>query len=246
VTDEPPGEHAGPEQRLGMFAALGDPTRRALYEYVTEHGGWVGREQAADATGIGRTLAAHHLDRLAADGLVEVAYQPAGDRRGPGAGRPAKVYRRASQQFELSLPPRRYELVARLLADAVDSSRRDAVPLDQALERSARTAGEAMATECRVELPRRAARGQVRTAIAAELRACGYEPVVVPSGAITLRNCPFHDLAQRHTELVCGLNLALLDGLVGGLPAARLTALLEPGEGRCCVKLDPAATGRIA
>ena len=241
MTDEPPGEHAGPAQPLGVFAALGDPTRRALYEYVAEHGAWVGREQAADAVGIGRTLAAHHLDRLAADGLVDVAYQPAGERRGPGAGRPAKVYRRASQQFELSLPPRRYELVARLLADAVDSSRRDGIALDQALEQSAQRAGEAMAAECRVELPRRAGRGRVRTAIAAELRSCGYEPVVVPSGAITLRNCPFHDLAQRHTELVCGLNLTLLAGLVGGLPAARLTARLEPGDDRCCVKLDPSA-----
>jgi predicted ArsR family transcriptional regulator len=239
VTDEPPGEHARPAERLALFAALGEPTRRALYEYVAEHGGWVGREQAADVIGIGRTLAAHHLDRLAADGLVEVAYQPAGERRGPGAGRPAKVYRRASRQFELSLPPRQYELVALLLAEAVDGSRRDGIPLDHALEQSARRAGEAMATECRVELPRRAGRGQVRTAIAAELRSRGYEPVVVPSGAITLRNCPFHDLAQRHTELVCGLNLALLDGLLRGLPAARLTARLEPGDDRCCVKLDP-------
>ena len=134
MTDEPAGEHAGPEQRLAAFAAFGDPTRRALYEYVAEHGGWVGREQAADAIGIGRTLAAHHLDRLAADGLVEVSYESAGERRGPGAGRPAKLYRRATQQFELSLPPRRYELVARLLADAVDSGRRDGIALDQAIE----------------------------------------------------------------------------------------------------------------
>ena len=241
MTDEPPGEHAGPQRRLGAFAALGDPTRRALYEYVAEHGGWVGREQAADAIGIGRTLAAHHLDRLAADGLVEVAFQPAGERRGPGAGRPAKVYRRASQQFELSLPPRRYELVARLLAEAVDSSRRHGIALDQALDQSAQQAGEAMAAECRVELPRRAGRRRVRAAIAAELRSCGYEPIVVPSGAITLRNCPFHDLAERHTELVCGLNRALLAGLVGGLPAARLSARLEPGDDRCCVQLDPSA-----
>ena len=97
-----------------------------------------GREQAADAIGIGRPLAAHHLDRLAADGLVEkVSYESAGERHGPGAGRPAKLYRRASQQFELSLPPRRYELVARLLADAVETSRMDEIALDQALKQAA-------------------------------------------------------------------------------------------------------------
>jgi predicted ArsR family transcriptional regulator len=240
------GEQSGRREGLEVFAALADPTRRALYQYVAEHGGWVGREPAADAVGIGRTLAAHHLDRLAADGLVEVTFQPAAERRGPGAGRPAKLYRRAPQQFELSLPPRRYELVALLLAEAVDSIRREGVGVDDALERSARRAGEAMATECRVELPRRAGRGQVRRAIAAELRSRGFEPVVAPSGAVTLRNCPFHELARRHTELVCGLNLALLDGLVGGLPAARLTARLDPGEDRCCVKLDPAVPPTVA
>jgi predicted ArsR family transcriptional regulator len=224
------GEQSGRREGLEVFAALADPTRRALYQYVAEHGGWVGREPAADAVGIGRTLAAHHLDRLAADGLLEVTFQPAAERRGPGAGRPAKLYRRAPQQFELSLPPRRYELVALLLAEAVDSIRRDGVGVDDALARSARRAGAAMAAECRVELPRRAGRGQVRRAIAAELRSRG----------------PFHELARRHTELFCGLNLAVLDGLVGRLPAARLTARLDPGEDRCCVKLDPSAPPTVA
>jgi predicted ArsR family transcriptional regulator len=229
-----------PDGPFDALAALGDPTRRALYEYVVEQGGWVGREEAAEATGIGRTLAAHHLDRLAADGLVEVDFQRTGDRRGPGAGRPAKLYRRASRQFEISLPPRRYELAARLLADAVDASQREGLNLDRALERGARRAGETLADEVRAGLPARPGRKSLRLAIDGRLRACGYEPVHDAAGAITLRNCPFHELARRHTELVCGLNLALLDGCVGSLPAARLSARLDPGDGRCCVRLEPA------
>jgi predicted ArsR family transcriptional regulator len=230
-----------PGEPFDALAALGDPTRRALYEYVVEQGGWVGREQAADATGISRTLAAHHLDRLAAEGLLEVEFRRLGDRRGPGAGRPAKLYRRAARQFELSLPPRRYELAARVLADAVDSSQRDGVALAEALERGARRTGQAMADDVRAGGPGRSGRRALRLAIDAELKACGYEPEHDSAGSIALRNCPFHELARRHTDLVCGINLALLDGFVGSLPSARLAARFDPGEGRCCVRLEPAS-----
>ncbi len=235
------GDGERSDQPLAAFAALGEPTRRALYQHVADHGGWVGREEAADAVGISRTLAAHHLDRLAADGLLDVDYQRTNERRGPGAGRPAKLYRRAARQITLSLPPRRFELMARLLAEAVDAARQDDVDLAEALSSSARQAGEAMAAARATDLPRRAGSGRTRTAVAAELHARGYEPVVAPSGAITLRNCPFHELAERHIDLVCGLNLALLEGLVAGLPTARLVARLAPAPGRCCVTLDPAS-----
>jgi predicted ArsR family transcriptional regulator len=235
-------ERPDPAQPLAAFAAFGEPTRRALYQHIADHGGWVGREEAADAVGISRTLAAHHLDRLAADGLLDVDYQRTNDRRGPGAGRPAKLYRRAARQIALSLPPRRFELVARLLAEAVDTARQDNVDLTEALAHSARQAGEAMAAARATDLPRRTGSGRTRAAVADELQARGYEPVIAPSGAITLRNCPFHELAQRHIDLVCGLNLALLEGLVDGLPAARLVARLAPAPGRCCVTLDPTSS----
>ena len=230
-----------PDDPFDALAVLGDLTRRALYEYVVEQGAWVGREQAAAATGISRTLAAHHLDRLAGEGLVEVEFRRLGDRRGPGAGRPAKLYRRASRRFEISLPPRRYELAARLLADAVDSSQREGVALEAALEHCARNSGRAMADEVRSGTPARSDGAALRPEIDAELRACGYEPEHDSSGAITLRNCPFHELARRHTELICGINLALLDGFVGSLPSAGLAARLDPDDNRCCVRLEPTA-----
>jgi predicted ArsR family transcriptional regulator len=131
--------------------------------------------------------------------------------------------------------------MARLLADAVDAARQEEVDLAEALSSSARQAGEAMAAARATDLPRRAGSGRTRTAVAAELHARGYEPVVAPSGAITLRNCPFHELAERHIDLVCGLNLDLLEGLLAGLPSARLVAHLAPAPGRCCVTLDPAS-----
>ena len=51
----------------------------------------------------------------------------------------------------------------------------------------------------------------------------------------TLANCPFHALAQSHTDLVCQMNLALVDALVDEI--GDVDAHLDPAEGRCCVTL---------
>ena len=78
------------DQQLTGLAGLGDPTRRALYRYVAERGVPVSRDEAAQAVGISRPLAAYHLDKLIDDGLLEPRYHRRSSRRGPGAGRPAK------------------------------------------------------------------------------------------------------------------------------------------------------------
>src|SRR3954451_24809447 len=95
---EPPSPGDEATDAVGAVGVLAEPSRRALYEYVVDQGTWVGRDQAADAIGAQRGIAAHHLDRLAEAGLLEIGYQRLGDRTGPGAGRPAKVYRRASAE----------------------------------------------------------------------------------------------------------------------------------------------------
>ncbi|MCZ7631147.1 MAG: hypothetical protein M5U19_19820 [Microthrixaceae bacterium] len=115
MDDEPPttveephagqGVDGGSSGGLDALRALGEPTRRALYDHVVAVGDWVGRDAAADAVGIERPNAAHHLDRLAADGLLEVDYRRISGRRGPGAGRPAKLYRRALTEIGVTLPP---------------------------------------------------------------------------------------------------------------------------------------------
>ena len=65
----------------------------------------------------------------------------------------------------------------------------------------------------------------------------GYEPCRDGDGIIRLRNCPFHQLAERHREVVCGMNLTLVEGLVGGLGADGWQPLLDPRPGYCCVAL---------
>ena len=114
----PPG---GPD--LASLSSLDDPVRRRLYEIVTRQAGPVGRDEAASAAGIGRALAVYHLDKLVESGLLTASYQRPAGRSGPGAGRPAKLYARSGREFAVTVPPREYELAARLLVQVVESDR---------------------------------------------------------------------------------------------------------------------------
>ncbi|EHN11623.1 putativetranscriptional regulator [Patulibacter medicamentivorans] len=213
---------------LDAIAALGglaDPVRRRLYEAVAGSPTPIGRGEAADAAGITRTLAAYHLDRLAKDGLLVVSYARRSGRSGPGAGRPAKLYARAEAEFAATAPPRDYGLAALLLAEAAagDATGTTGRALRAAAEQLGRELADADPAPATVE---------------DALRSRGYEPYD-DDGTLRLRNCPFHAAAQRHPDVVCAMNLALLDGLASGL-ACPAQPQLDPGPDRCCVAI-PAA-----
>ncbi|WP_425471264.1 helix-turn-helix transcriptional regulator [Streptomyces roseicoloratus] len=247
---------------VSAVAALDEPTRRRLYEFVVRRRKLVGRDEAADALGLARKTAAFHLDRLADESLLDVVFERRSGRSGPGAGRPAKLYRRSARQVAVSLPDRRYELAGRLLAQAVEESDATGEPVRAVLHRKAGELG--------TQLGR-----QSGTDVFALLERYGFEPRR-EEDAIVLDNCPFHALAQEHTQTVCGMNLHLLRGVLDGLnasdrdapgedatdgdtsaggdpvgdltrgaaadpAAAGLEACLAPGPGHCCVRLRPAA-----
>ncbi|GEP40358.1 ArsR family transcriptional regulator [Nocardioides psychrotolerans] len=210
------------------IGALADDTRRALYEYVSAQAEPVGREQAATELGVAVHNVNFHLDRLVTEGLLEVEYRRLSGKTGPGAGRPSKLYRRASREFAVSLPPRRYELVGDILAAAV-SCAAEGVPLDQALHESARREGLSLAQGAE-----KFDRAGSLPALAQVLRSQGFEPQV-RDDEVVLSNCPFDALAQKHTALVCGLNQSFVQGVADSLGSG-ITACLEPEPGRCCVK----------
>jgi predicted ArsR family transcriptional regulator len=224
---------------VATIGALAEPSRRALYEYVSSRRDWVSRDEAAQALGLQRGITAHHLDRLAGDGLLEIDYRRLTDRRGPGAGRPAKLYRRAPTEVAVSLPARRYELAGRLLAQAVERSQDDGTPIGPAIDAAARVEGTALAEEARRGLGRRSGVQARRARLLDALRSRGFEPETRADGVTVLHNCPFHRLAQEHTELVCGMNLCLLEGALDELGDVGLRAELEPEPGYCCVRLHP-------
>lgn len=229
------------EQPLAAICGLEDPVRRSLYEFVASRAGRITRDEAAQATGVARSLAAYHLDRLVSLGLLDAGYGRAGGRSGPGAGRPAKVYARSDREFTVTVPPREYELAARLLAAAVaadqDGPARE--HLRKAAERTGAQLARAAGGPARAAGTRRPA--EARRAMRAALAAHQFEPYDDPSGRLGLRNCPFHQLVLRHPDVVCAMNLALIQGLARGLGADDLRPELDPGPGRCCVVVSPAA-----
>ncbi len=250
----------GPD--LASLSTLDDPVRRRLYEVVARQPGPVGRDEAAAAAGVGRALAVYHLDKLVDSGLLTATYQRPAGRSGPGAGRPAKLYARADREFAVTVPPRSYELAARLLVHAVeaDTSGQSRAALGQA----ARRLGAEWGRSYRADADRpgaasggvhgaagggvHGAAGDVHAASGGGTRsvaACdvedaltrqGYEPCR-GGGIIRLRNCPFRRLAERHREVVCGMNLTLIEGLVEGLGADSWRPVLDPQSGYCCVAL---------
>jgi predicted ArsR family transcriptional regulator len=236
----------GPD--LASLSTLDDPVRRRLYEVVTRQPGPVGRDEAAAAAGVGRALAVYHLDKLVESGLLAATYQRPAGRSGPGAGRPAKLYARADREFTVSVPPRSYELAARLLAQAVEAD--DSGRSRAALGQVARRLGTELGYGYRAEAGGRGTPGGdgrgtaddgTRSVTACEVGSVlarqGYEPCRGGDGVIRLRNCPFHQLAERHREVVCGMNLTLVEGLVDGLGADGWQPVLDPRPGYCCVAL---------
>jgi predicted ArsR family transcriptional regulator len=218
-------------------AALAEPVRRDLYLFVVAQDAPVSREQAAEGVGVATHTAKFHLDRLAADGLLDVEYRRLGERRGPGAGRPTKLYRRSAREVSVTLPPRRYDLASTLMARAIESSARQGTPVLGALEQEADRLGRELAAHAAGPGPARRPGGAVVREVLAEH---GYEPCE-RDGAITLTNCPFRALVAEHTELVCGMNLALLSAVTAA--ADDLAARLDPAPDRCCVVLGPTRPG---
>jgi predicted ArsR family transcriptional regulator len=204
---------------LSALTALVDPTRRRLYEIVVDAARPLRRDEAAAAAGISRPLAAYHLDRLVEAGLLEVGYGRFEGRAGPGAGRPAKLYRRGSRAFRLQIPARQYDVLSEVLARAA----------------TAKPSVRAVAVQAARQVGEHASR-HARQSLLDLLRERGYEPFEPEPGLVRLRNCPFEALAASHPALVCGLNLALVEGMLEGL-GSDAAAALAPAEGVCCVAI---------
>ena len=223
---------------ISGVALLDEPVRRALYRYVAAQSGPVGRDQAAKAARTTRENAAFHLDRLVAGGLLDVSFRRLSGRSGPGAGRPSKLYQRSAVEIDVTLPARRYQLLAELLAGAIDGPRgRDP---RREVATAARGLGRGIGEEARARAGRRASRRTLARSAITVLDEYGFSPSLSPDGSVRLRNCPFDALARGHRQLVCGMNLAFMEGILAGLEASGLAARSDPQPGLCCVALAAA------
>lgn len=221
---------------IQIAAVLAEPTRRALYDVVADRHEAIGRDEAAASLGISRELAAFHLDRLVDAGLLRTEYRRLTGRTGPGAGRPAKLYRRADGGVEFSLPQRHYERAAELMASALD--RLGAATGLDAVARIARDRGWALGADAARREGTPGERGPLGRLIDL-LRGAGYEPRIEAAGDLCVRNCPYDALVRDHRDLTCGMNLAWAQGVVDGLGASDIAVELAPEPGRCCVIFHP-------
>lgn len=223
-----------PRAVLGSMGVLGDESRWRLFSFVRRARRAVTREEAAETVGMSRNLAAFHLDKMVAAGLLHAHYDAVGDV--PKVGRRPKVYQSVDGDIAVSIPGRQHQLLADLLLDTVlaDGSG------GSAAEIATRTAHERG-----VELGEARTLGESDLAGEVALPACGvlleplgYDPVMV-DGEVRLANCPFHPLADRARDLVCGMNQAFLSGFLEGLEVSGVEAELRPTPDECCVRLRP-------
>lgn len=208
---------------VARVSALDDPTRRALYDLVGNRSSPTSRDDASAALGLSRSTAAFHLDRLADEGLLAVEFHRPAGRSGPGAGRPTKYYVRSAVEVSVSVPERHYELAADIFARAITEATESRRPVRDVLRRVAAETGREA--------------GQRAGDFDAALVAGGFEPRPDDAGGVVMGNCPFHRLAQKHTELVCELNYQLLDGVAQGVPGCGRRIVADPGAGRCCIRV---------
>ena len=222
--------------QVAGVAALADPIRRDLFLYVGAQPAPISRDQASDALGIARHTAKFHLDKLAEEGLLDISFKRLSERRGPGAGRPTKLYARSSRQLSVILPERRYDLAGHLLASAIDNAAAQGAKVADALDDVAASWGRSVADQARATAGPRPSPARLLACTCQALTENGYEAQRT-DGTIVLRNCPFDALAREHTELVCGMNLAIMAAVTEHLQETALGARLEPALDRCCVVL---------
>ena len=215
-----------PDPAIRAVAALDDPLRRGMFRFIRLSRQPVTREAAAASVGISRKLAAFHLDKLVEAGVLRANYEPVGSVR--KVGRTPKVYEATDTDININIPPRQHELLADILLEAV---------LTEGKGEDARQAATRVAGQRGRDLGTRE-RHHRRPAALARL---GFEPTRDSPVCLRLRNCPFHPLADKAPELVCGMNEAFLTGMLAGLGTPRVRAVLAPRPGECCVQLRAAS-----
>ena len=197
-------------QQIGDLAStLGDATRRGIYITVRESVEPVTAGHIAELFDIHTNVARHHLDRLVADGYLQVTRKRRSEKRGPGAGRPAKHYETTAKEISVQFPARRYDLLAELLARMVKRVAPEEAA--QLAEEIGREYGRELAAE--VGLAKDAGFDTAVAAVAKAMMGVGFESEA-NERAIVTRFCPFGEAASKHPDIVCKLDQGIVSGLL--------------------------------
>jgi predicted ArsR family transcriptional regulator len=198
--------------------AFGDPTRREIYLFVRDAPEDVTASAVAAKFDLHPNVARHHLEKLTSGGYLTVAIsRPDDDTSARPAGRPSKRYRASELDHALALPMRHDDVLARLLARALD-----ALGPEQA-EAIADEVGYEYGRDLAEKMDPGTGHRSVRTALAAvadALTAHGFAAHAESDGAeltIVSECCPFGDTAQAYPHVVCALDRGMIRGMLSGL-----------------------------
>jgi predicted ArsR family transcriptional regulator len=221
------------ERYLGRLAdAFADATRRRIYVHLREAGSPRSASEVAEVFGLHRTVARSHLEKLAEMDLVVCDV-----RRRAGGGRPAKTYALAPDRFEVTLPPRRYERLSRLLLRLIDGTLNPSVAAASASSLG-RAFGEELAATVKGEDALHSSAKLSPQTVVEWMDGAGYDVSLGDDAegrvVIEVRNCVYDELAREHPEIVCGFDFGMMCGMLGvDADHHRQTRALTSGDDRC-------------
>jgi len=196
--------------------AFGDPTRREIYLFIrdTEDGGTAA--EVAERFELHPNVARHHLEKLTSGGYLTVAIARTEGGARP-AGRPSKRYRAAELDHAFSLPLRHDDVLASLLAGALDALGSEQA--EELADDDGYRYGRVLADRMEPGDGHRSARTAI-AAVADALTAHGFAAHTEARGdqlAIVSECCPFGETAQRYPHVVCALDRGMIRGMLAGL-----------------------------
>jgi predicted ArsR family transcriptional regulator len=201
------------DQIAQVSAALSDPTRREIMEYVMYSEGSLSVRDVAEHFELHANAARMHLDKLVKSGLLRVIR-----RRGPQGGRPAHHYDSVDRDWDLHIPPRHYKVLADILAGAmcgVENVGPEGIELqalrsgrEQAMRSSSPIAYLQPDADI-VEVVRIWLKEIERRGLKAS-----WETLEDGEIEVNFSTCPFGDLSSRYPGLVCEIHRLLEQGFL--------------------------------
>jgi predicted ArsR family transcriptional regulator len=215
-----------------VTSAFGDPTRREIYLFARSGSDGVTAAEIAEQFELHPNVARHHLEKLAAGGYLDVELS-----RHTTAGRPSKRYRASSADTQLNFPPRRDDLLATMLARALER-----LPADEArllAEEVGYEYGRSIAARMEPSEGHRSVKAAVAS-VADALTAHGFAAHAEARGnmlTLVSEHCPFGEAAQRWPHVLCAVDTGMVRGMLEGLYGTTHPELTEsrPGGDEHCV-----------
>lgn len=226
-----------PTEVLEIAKALGEETRFDIFRRIASSSEPLSVKELVSQLGMHHSAIRIHLNKLQDAGLIY-----AKKRHMPGVvGRPQLAFLPSAQALSITLPPRNYELLARLAMDLASAHEDAESPEDFGVQwgrgymrESGRFADGPVPLDDAVH------------ALMVELRqlgASGNVSRVAEGYQILETNCVFAELAADHAPLVCSLHQGVMRGMLTEMSADQFdwhqTSAICNGGDSCVTHVTP-------